>query len=801
MKFTPRLLTLLISSVSAVTFSQTLSAESMNPASAVELPSLSVISATPLPGIGIPIERYAGNVQVISSEQIENQNPTDMSEILFRNISSVDINSAQNNPFQNDLHYRGFLASPLVGSAIGISTYVDGVRVNEGFGDTVNWDLIPEFAVANMTVIPGSNPLFGLNTLGGAISLNTKNGFNFEGTSVELTAGADGRRSGTIEHGGNSGNIDWYVGATKFREDGWRSRSPSDVKQLFAKIGWESETSDIDLSYTRADNDLIGNGFVPESHLDVDRESVYTYPDQTQNKMDFLNLTGSHWLNDNTLVSANAFYRSYERSTLNGDAELQCVNDGVGPEIPLFVAVNPLEDPTLPGTELRRLHHTECDSADFPSPAVVGSRSRNLFNTTLSEAEAEAEGENRTTKTETDNWGATLQFSHDSQLANRDNTFVIGAAYDKATTDFTVAEAEGELEQVTGELGYGVVDPEPSEVDVDLATERKNWSLFFTDTIDLTDRLAFTFAGRYQHTTIKLQDKSGSEPELNGNHSFSRFNPALGLAFAVSPSLTVYSSYNESFRTPTAAELTCADPDDPCNLPNSFVADPPLDPVIGKTIEIGARGSLSTVGKINWTAAAFRTQLDNDLLFTSVGTNGSGFFINVDKTQRQGIELGLNGIINKLAWYTNYSFIDATFKSSELLASVVDPSGTQISAGDQVPAIPRHNIKLGVNYAFTDQFNLGSSMTYSGSSYARGDENNQLDKVNGYTVFNLNAQYQPTKQVQIWAKIDNVFDKEYANSGIQNFNSFPAGGGEIEEERFLSPGAPRSVWAGVKVTF
>lgn len=782
---------------------QSMAADMTNKATAMELPTLSVISTTPLPGTGLPLEKYAGNVQVISAEQIANQNSVDMSEMLFKNIGSIDINSAQNNPFQNDVNYRGFLASPLVGSAIGVSTYIDGVRVNEGFGDTVNWDLIPEFAIANMTLIPGSNPLFGLNTLGGALSLNTKNGFNFEGTNLELTAGSDSRRSGTIEHGGNSGNFDWYVGATKFREDGWRSRSPSDVKQFFAKVGWESETSDIDLSYTRADNDLIGNGFVPESHLDVDRDAVYTYPDQTENELNFLNLNTSHWLSDNTLISANAFYRSYERSTLNGDAELDCVNGGpAGPEIPLFISIDPADDPqTVDRDGLRRLHPTECDSDSITVPTVVGSRSRNLFDPTTQEAELEAEGENRTTKTETDNWGGTLQFSHDSQLAGKENTFVLGASYDKATTDFIVAEAEGELEQVAGELGYGVIDPEESEIDVDIETERKNWALFFTDTVDLTDQLALTFAGRYQHTTIKIQDKSGEEPELNGDHSFSRFNPAIGLAYSVSPSLTVYSSYNESFRTPTAAELTCADPEDPCNLPNSFVADPPLDPVIGKTFEIGARGSVNSFGNLNWSAAVFRTQLEDDLLFTTVGTAGAGFFINIDETQRQGLELALNGVVNNFAWYTNYSFIDATFESDESLASVVEINGIQVKSGDQLTAIPRHNIKVGMEYNFTSNFNLGTSITYSGSSYARGDESNDLDKVSGYTVFNLSARYQPTKMVQLWAKVDNVFDKEYANSGIRNFNAFPAGGGEVEEERFVSPGAPRSVWAGVKVSF
>ena len=355
--------------MSLLAVEQTLAEEPQNPATAMELPDLEVVGTTPLPGTGLPIEKYAGNVPTISAEEIEEQNPVDLSEMLFRNIGSVDINSAQNNPYQNDVHYRGFLASPLVGSAIGISAFVDGVRINEGFGDTVNWDLIPEFAISNVSLIPGSNPLFGLNTLGGALSMQTKNGFNFEGTNLDFSLGEDGRRSITLEHGGNSGNFDWYVGGDMFKDDGWRQRSPSDVQRLFAKVGWENDRTDFDLSYTYADNDLIGNGFVPESHLTVDRAAVYTFPDQTENRMHFTNLRASHWLTDSLLMAGNVFYRDFERKTFNGDVEIACVNNAN--EIPLFIAVDPTEDPTDPNTDLRQVHNANCNNDNLTN-AVIG---------------------------------------------------------------------------------------------------------------------------------------------------------------------------------------------------------------------------------------------------------------------------------------------------------------------------------------------------------------------------------------------------------------------------------------------
>ncbi len=789
MRLTPRLLTLLISSATTLTFSQTLYAE--NSASSMELPSLEVISVTPLPGIGVPIEEYAGNIQTISSDKIEDANALDMSELMFRNLGSVDINSAQNNPYQNDVNYRGFLASPLVGSAIGLSVYVDGARVNEGFGDTVNWDLIPNFALSTVTLIPGSNPLFGLNTLGGALSVNTKNGFNYDATELELSVGEDGRRQGTIQHGGNSGNVNWYVGATKFEEDGWREASPSDLKQFFGKIGWGSDTTDLDLSYAHVDSDLIGNGFVPESRLKSNGyDAILSSPDQTENKLDHLNLNASHWINDNSLVSANAFYRSYERKSLNGDVEINCGLEEAG---------------GLEGTLENAIHLSQCVQAGAV-PAGLNYVDENDVAKVTNGTEEFAvgnEGQERTSTTETDTWGTSLQFTHNHQLSDMENEWTIGLSYDKADTDFVSRVAqEGVVDLSNGSIVPNTVGD--AVVEVDIKTERVNYSLALLDTLHLSDNTVLSLGGRYQHSTIKIDNNNPGDEALEGDHSFSRFNPAISLSHKLQNNITVYGGYNESFRTPTAAELTCADPNAPCKLPNSFVADPPLAPVISKTFEIGARGKL-TSNTINWSVAAFHTTLKDDLLFTLANNAGGGYFINVDETQRQGIELGLDGQTNKLSWYGNYSFIDATFESSETLASVVDPNGITVKSGDQMPAIPRHNVKLGLDYNFTPTFSSGLSLQYAGSSYMRGDEGNDLPKVDSYTTFNFDARYQPHKMVSLWAKVDNVFDREYENSGIRNFNFYDVenlpDGQTLQENRFVSPGAPRTVSAGIKIRF
>lgn len=215
-----------------------------SPLKVFELSAVEVVEHTPLPALGIPIEKYPGNVQEIASEEIERQNPLDISEMFYRNLGSVNINAAQNNPWQNDVTYRGFLASPLTGSPIGLSVYLDGMRFNDGFGETMNWDLIPQSAIAEIDVIPGSNPVFGLNTLGGALNIRTKRGFDLQGTEVEASGGSFGRWAVEAEHGVTRGPFDLYLTFNALDESGWREHSPSELRQLFSSIGWKTNCTE-----------------------------------------------------------------------------------------------------------------------------------------------------------------------------------------------------------------------------------------------------------------------------------------------------------------------------------------------------------------------------------------------------------------------------------------------------------------------------------------------------------------------------------------------------------------------------
>ncbi|MGH8647602.1 MAG: TonB-dependent receptor, partial [Gammaproteobacteria bacterium] len=402
------------------------SEEQRNPATQIELPTIEVIATTPLPGLGMPTNKVPSNVSSLTAEEIEDQNLPEISELLFRNIPSVNLSPTQNNSFQNDISYRGFLASPLLGSAIGLSVYVDGARFNEGFGDTVNWDLIPQSAISSINLIPGSNPLFGLNTLGGALAIRTKSGFAFQGTEIEASGGSFGRWAVEAEHGGNWNELDWYLTFNALDEDGWREESPSEIRQVFGKLGWENATTDLDLNYIFADNALTGNGFAPESLLAEDREAVHTFPDDTDNRMHFINLRASHWLRENLLLAGNAFYHNYRRKTLNGDAEVTCVDDATDSAV--------FTDPE--GGRPLHLGLCQGSAADFLDADG---------NPGAGELELEVEGEDRTTKTDTDTWGTSLQSTFDARWFGHGNSLTIGFSYDRSDTDFRQDQAEAEI--------------------------------------------------------------------------------------------------------------------------------------------------------------------------------------------------------------------------------------------------------------------------------------------------------------------------------------------------------------------
>ena len=236
-------------------------------------------------------------------------------------------------------------------------------------------------------------------------------------------------------------------------------------------------------------------------------------------------------------------------------------------------------------------------------------------------------------------------------------------------------------------------------------------SFYFLDTLAASPSArTITFSGRYDDTGIDLEDPTGANPDLDGSHDFSRFNPAIGATFKLTPAMTLYASYGESARAPTPVELECASEEAPCSLPNAFLADPPLDQVVARSFEAGLRGQVDN--GIRWHAGAFSTTNNDDILFQTTGGASAnvGFFDNVGDTRRSGIELNLVQERGPLAWSVEYSYLDASFEDAFVVSSPNHPgadddgeAGRCGGGSAQIPGIPEHEANIGLDYAFTDR--------------------------------------------------------------------------------------------------
>lgn len=714
----------------------------------VTLPTVDVISTSLLPGLGTPIQDVPANVQVHTSQDLDRQRPINLTDYLERNGTSVSINSAQGNPFQPDISFRGFTASPLLGLPQGLSVFQDGVRINEPFGDVVNWDLIPHSAISSLQLLPGSQPGFGLNTLGGALSIYTKSGLTHPGGSIQVQGGSFGRRAVEFEQGGSKGKWNYFFTGNLHQDDGWGEHNPSQVQQFFGKVGYVSGQSSVDVSLTLADNTLEGSQTLPQSFASNIRQA-YTFPDQNKNHVNFLSVKGSHALDDSVFLDGNMYYRQYRNQNTSSN-----VNGNYDGLTDLVQATN--------------------DSSTIDQTS----------------------------------YGFGLQVTYQGAIGGKKHQLVAGASADLGRAEFLQEAQDAAFTATRNTVGAG-----DFSLNTNATADNGYYGLFFNDTLTLAARWALTLSGRYNVANIKISDQTGTAPDLNGDHRFSRFNPAVGINYNPSSNFTAYATYNEGMRVPTPIELTCANPAAPCKLPNNFLSDPPLQMVVAKTLEVGLRGKKGR--SFNWSAALYRTELNDDIQFISSQGAGSntGYFQNVGSSLRQGLELAVSNKRGPFSLSLRYGYIDASYQSSFTVSSPANSSADaggniQVNPGNRIPAIPRHTLKLRLDHDISAQWSVGMGINGSSGSYAQGDENNRdgNGQVPGFAVVNVDTRFRFSRNLEMFASVNNLFDRTYANFGTLGRNVFTGPNNTFDGlapryEQFLGYGAPRGAWIGLRCSW
>ena len=705
----------------------------------------------------------------------------------------------------------------------------------------VSWDLIPKNAISEITLVPGSDPLFGLNTLGGAITVRTKNGVDDPGVEGTATYGSSGRKQVEASYGGGKATgFNWFLAGNGFHESGWRLDSPSDVRQGFARLGWRTDKTDLGFTATYAYNTLIGNGLQDYRLLRANYSSVYTIPDSTADRSPSFNLMARHTFSNSLTFSGNAWFRNIRTEALNPNFN----TDSLGNNI---YQPNAAEQAALTAAGYTGFPTSGATAANTPFP-----KWRCIANTLeQNDPDERCDAVSIHSKEVENDYGFSGQFTWTTAPRAGKNQFAAGATLDRGSVDYTQNTAYGYLNPnytVTNVPAWqdgSTGNPVDSRVNLHGLTP--NWSLYFTDTLTLARTVNVTVSGRYNRFTIDNADRLSpvaGPGSLTGNYVYQRFNPSVGITWSPVPSVNGYARYSQGSRAPTSIELGCADPANPCSLPNALSSDPPLRQVVTDTWEVGLRGKpeLRYARNLTWNAGAFRAENRNDILFVSSVELGTGYFQNFAKTRREGFDANLNGRTGRATWGLDYTFLEATYQSAETLDG--SANGTSDSAlsgypgldgniyvhpGNRIPLIPKQSGKAYVDFQATKKLTFDLNEVTVSSSYARGNENNayKADGVYylgpgvspGYAITNILAHYDLTKRFQLALQIDNLFNKHYytaaqlANTGLNAQGAvitrpFPeyttgpyAGNYPAQSVAFFTPGAPRRAWVELRVRF
>ncbi|PPT39462.1 TonB-dependent receptor [Xanthomonas arboricola] len=745
------------------------------------------VTATPIPGTTIDAAQLPYMVQSATDGALSRGRSNNLGDLLQRRFVGVDGNDVQGSAFQNDLTFHGFRASALPGASQGVSVYLDGVRFNEPFADIVSWDMLPESAINAVTLMPGSNPLFGPNTLGGAVVLSTASGLTAPGLQGEASIGSGARKRLDASYGLASQD-GWHglVAVTGFDENGWRDASEGRLGTVFGKLGKQGEQTDWSLSVLHGRSRLIGNGLLPDTRYTddgpepglyrADRRAVYTSPDLTRNRTTLFTAQLDHRFDADTALHALAYSRVGRRDTVNGD---------IGEDYEEFVE-ECASGYAADGSAL----DAECDVARADADALP----TGALNTTQMHQEAQGLALNLSRQ-----WGT--------------HALSTGVTFDRGHVRYRQFARDGWVQPDRSVAA----DPDAGRAFFSgVRGSTKTLGVFVADTWALDAATHLTAAVRWNHVVVdNILSTADDGDRPRERFVYAKANPSLGLTHRLASGLTLYGSVAQNSRAPTAIELGCADPTQPCRLPTGLQADPRLEQIVSRTYELGARWTPSTDSSAS--VSVYRADNRDDILFLRAPDTQLGYFDNVGRTRYQGADLALRLHSGNWYWSAGYSFLDATYRSDgELL------SGERVIAlrpGLRIAALPRHNLKLGVEWQ-RDALTLGAGVRAVSGRVASGNEDGQVDNAEdgepaparidigtaGYALVDLQARWQVSARLSLFARVDNVFNRRYATYAAVAEDVFPEGElarpqdapVETGPARFLAPGVPRQYLIGVR---
>ncbi len=746
----PRLLYLIVLTLVAGNAINPVDAADSTEPTVSALSEIVVVASTPLAVADLPTSQVPGNLQTLSASQLQRTHASGIAEALAETLGSFNLNDTQGNPLQSDLNLRGFTASPVLGTPQGLAVFVDGTRVNEVFGDTVNWDLIPGIAISQVLVIPGSNPVFGLSSTGGTLTINTKSGRQFPGLSIEASGGSFGRGEFSAQYGGNSDRIDYFTAFDGLTDTGWADQNASRNLQGFSKVGYSSESTRMDLSYTYSDAHLAGNQTLPLTWLDTPRQS-YTWPDLEHDSLNFLNLQFSHRFSERLLLSLNLHARDVQTSTFNSN-----VNDAFTPGQPVTLSNAPTQNVLDASSQTRSGGSTEL------------------------------------------NWtgGSTAHV----------NRLTVGLNTEFGTTGFSQYNQSGGAARDT-------VSGSTPLLNVLLHTDTADLGAYLSDNFELGSLSFVSLAARYDDSVTTLRDElgtalNGRHATARINPAFGiTHNPTPWLTLWASagqgmrlPTAVELTCANASAPC-SLPNAFASDPGLRAVISNSFESGLRVKTNDWSWNAAVFRTSLShDIEFISSGGGATSSGY-----FSNVGsTQRQGLELSATRAL-PNLQLSAHYTFVRARFETPL-LLNSPDNSSATLACV-SCAQIQVEPGDRMPGVPLHNARLRAEYMLSRRASIAISLLAQSSVYARGDENNQdrNGPVPGFAVVNADARFEFARHWEASLRATNLLNRSYSTFGVLGENeftgpnrSFDTSGAGWQPQQFRSVGAPFGVWLAIQ---
>ncbi|MDC4308297.1 TonB-dependent receptor [Acinetobacter baumannii] len=665
----------------------------------------------------------------IEAPQVDSSSQVNLTEVV-KGIPSLQIRNRENYAQDLQLSMRGFGARSTFGVR-GIRLYVDGIPATmpDGQGQTSNIDLS---SLDHVEVLTGPfSSLYG-NSSGGTILTSTKEGQGKDSIELSYSGGShDKSRAGLVLQGGAKGANEpsYVISSSYFDTDGYREHSGAEKVLNNAKLSWNLDDG---------------------SKINWVTNYVKIRADDPQG------LTHAQWnANPKQVNDADNTYKVRKdiEQTQTGMTWSKPIND---------------KNELYAMAYLGNRQVTQYQS--IPKGDVTLKDGKPIYT-----GQANPNHAGGVIDFDRNYYGADFRWTGKELLPN--TTVSVGVALDAMDEDrkgYENFNANG-IYGVKGKLRR---DEDNTLWNIDPYLQA-SWQFLPTWRLDT--------GVRYSNVHYKSKDHFTSGPDqygtVNGDDSgktdYDKVLPSAALSWQILPELMAYTSYAKGFETPTFTEM--AYPADTSKSGFNF----DLKPSTSDTYEAGLK-SQNQLG--DFTLAVFQTKTKNDIV-SAGSSNGRAAFRNADKTLREGVEFAWNKKLwRDLTAIASYTYLDATFDSTVPAAGKI----SEIPEGNAIPGIAKNQAYVSLAWQPSHGLYGGVDVQYMDKVYVN-DTNS--DAAPSYSVTSANVGYAWVMgdwKVNSFARVDNLFDRNYAGSVIVNDSTQPVG-------RYFEPADRRNWSAGLRV--